>query len=208
MLVATLTLGACAVEPFGEGGQIKLPDDALAPALAPELPVVGTEHVWCRGSSVDNCNQVTQTVTAVDGNCVWFQEGNEKWSRCLGDSPYFLATTWEGGKYGTGHRTWKSKSGTPWPLQIGTQYAFEEHWFDESGDDTRDGMMTVVGVEQVKIPAGTFDVYRLKITLGDHRHHDVLYSPELGEEVFYHRRSTKQGDDDPKFLVAVNTPAS
>ena len=205
LIAAALGLGACA--PAIE--RVSLSEDALAPAQAP-TPVVGSVMKWCIGqNNADTCEKKTETIIEVAGEgCFVTDNGEERWTRCVDGNPYFLATSWDGPKYGKGQREWSREEGTLWPLQVGTRYSFHESGKDENETWERDGVLIVTGAEKITVPAGTFDTYRIEVSLGKNRYYEMNFAPDLGQNIFFHRRHKKNGDDEPQFLVEVVSPKS
>ena len=205
-LFAAFGLGACA--PAIE--RIALPNDALLPAPPPNL-IVGQTKIWCEGeNNAETCDQHKVTIAdlAADG-CVTTSDEEDQYTHCLHKGPYFIATRWDGSSYGKGERIWSLEEGALWPLEVGRHYSFDESGTNDQGEDwSRHGELKVTGIEKVTVPAGTFDSYRIEIFLGSDRYYEINYAPELGSNVFYHRRSHSRGDGKPYYLMEIIPPTS
>jgi hypothetical protein len=179
---------------------------ALALALAgcaggPETTPVTAElppaelGVYPAGTTWQGINQsgetVTTTLVATDGKVLQFEESNGcKWSEDAGVfAPSLSWSNCDGG----GSQTISSTEGDIWPLKVGNTQSWTLSGKDDSGDSWSTTRTCVVeSTERVKVPAGSFDSYRVECS-DTWATMTFFYSPELRDNLYYQRVHKRRG---------------
>ena len=174
---------------------------ALPPARLPALQP-GATFVFRKG----NGEEITSRVVAVDGSDVTWQADNG-WT-WTGKAFYWPVQSWQGEGAGGSQEI----SGDPaalFPLMVGERvaYRYQGRSRAEQSGWSGQGRCNVAAAEQITVPAGTFDTYKVVCEQGEdlsapYRTRTWWYAPEIGHYVATLHQTRDGGINELERLVS------
>ena len=201
MIGAALLIGACQSAAPTPATLTPVPAAAtLAPARPPELQT-GATFVFRQRDG----EEVTSRVVAVDGaDVTWEADNGWTWT---GKAFFWPVERWQSESAG-GSQEISGDPGALFPLMIGESVAYrvEGQSRDEQAGWSLQGRCEVAAAEQISVPAGTFDTYKVVCEQGEdlsdpYRTRTWWYAPAIGHYVAQLHRTRTGGIDELEQLV-------
>jgi hypothetical protein len=174
--------------------------------LAP-LPVFqsGEKLIYTR----DGSDKIVQTVTlAGDGTQSWVESSGWQWKK----KAYLeRARAWKDPGGQTGEQDYGDNLDALFPLQVGKTATSTFHGHSSDGKSwTGTEFCEVADTENVTVPAGSFDTYKIVCRFGENPSNPYTtithwYSPKVGADIVYREYTPKEGTDDTVKLVSAGT---
>ena len=175
LLLCAVTLAACA----GPEVQTKAPTAELAAA---EVRVAQAGDSWVSMNKISGKQESSSIQQVANGVAVVQNDNGCLWARDAAN-PFAPSVQWQNCSGYTGTMEIVSSEGSILPLQIGATQSWVGKGTNDKGetwDDKR--TCTVVGAENVTVPAGTYDAFKVDCK-GTHRDRTYYYAPEAGRNV-------------------------
>ena len=197
-ILSAMALAACA----GPEIQTKPPTADLAPT---EVRVAQAGDSWVAMNKISGKQESGSVVQVSNGVAVYQGSDGCTYARNAAN-PFAPSVQWKDCGGYTGTMEIVSSEGSILPLQVGAAQTWVGKGTNDSGDtwdDTR--TCTVVGVENVTVPAGTFDAFKVDCQ-ASFRDRTYYYAPEIGRNVV--TLSTHKSRHEPWHFETVSfTPA-
>ena len=197
-VLSAVALAACA----GPEIQTKAPTAELAPA---EVRVAQAGDSWVSMNKISGKEESGSVVQVANGIAVYQGSDGCTYARDAAN-PFAPSVQWKDCGGYTGTMEIVSSEGALLPLQVGATQTWVGKGTNDSGDtwdDTR--TCTVVGVENVTVPAGTFDAFKVQCN-NNSRNRTYYFAPEAGRNVVV--LSTHKRRNDPWHYENISfTPA-
>ena len=198
---AALLLGACQSATPTPASLTPAPSAAtLAPGQPPVLQP-GATFVFRQGDG----DEVTSRVVAVAGEDVtWEADNGWTWT---GQAFFWPVARWQSEGAG-GSQEISGDPGALFPLAVGERVAYrvEGRSQDEQAGWSLQGRCEVAAAEQITVPAGTFETYKVVCEQGEdlsdpYRTRTWWYAPAIGHYVAQLHRTRTGGIDEFEQLV-------